>query len=543
MDGLSTLVPGQVVGRYRIEAPLGEGGMGEVYRAHDTMLRRAVALKIVRVDRGNLAAAGVADPGQRARFLREARAVAGLRHPNVVTIFDVGEIDATPYLAMELLDGRTLRAFVGQPVALERKVRWLAEIASALAAAHRAGLVHRDIKPENVMVCGDDTVKILDFGVAKVAEPDGPLSAREHAQGAASFRTGFGALVGTPRYMAPEQAAGLTSDPRTDEFAWGLVAFELLTGLHPRDVRPGFSKEAEWREAAEPVERLCPGLPPPVAEAVGRALERFANARFPTMDAIVASLAPFVGPPAARGFEPTSPAQGPGPYPPNPAAGGGSTVPNPSVLGTHTMSSPSSAMHPPPKRAPWLALGFGAVVLLVLAAGGSAVYWTTRGGAAEMPSSAKDAGTAPVATTSAVTPPAPSSVPRTPSSAHSAPVKAGDAGVPADAGAKPHVKISLAAKVTLLRPGDYPVSVVEGALSSRIAGVERCLNDAAADVPPDSGTTINFTYQADGAVLASSVHVGKGMGACVKGDITAGLHLGPPKSGTPGGVMVIVYCH
>jgi Protein kinase domain len=510
--------------------------MGEVYHAHDTMLRRAVALKIVRTEPGQGGTAGVPDPGQRARFLREARAVAGLRHPNVVTIFDVGEVDGAPYLAMELLEGRTLRAFIGQPVPLERRVRWLTEIASALDAAHRAGLVHRDVKPENVMVCKDDTVKILDFGVAKVDGPEGPHSAA-HAQAAASFRTGFGAVVGTPRYMAPEQAAGLSSDPRTDEFAWGLVAFELLTGLHPRDVRPGFSKEAEWRDAAEPVERLCAGLPPPVAYVVGRALERFADARLPSMDAVVAALAPFAGPPAARGFEQTlvAPQQ-----PPYMLPSGASTVAGPPTLGNATIPSPSGATAPP-KRGPWLALGLGALALVVLGGGGAAIAYVWMNAGGDVAKVALDA--SPGAATATPAALVPSASPR--GGASSGPGKRGgasDAGHDSGDAPKPRAAIALGMQVMLLQAGDYAVPTVEAALAPRVARVERCLNEAGADRATVREATVNFAYLPSGQVLASSVATHDGaMQACTVQDFAAGIALAPPKSGTRGGVLVTVF--
>jgi len=519
--------------------------MGEVYRAHDTMLRRAVALKIVRNDPGVGGTVGVADPAQRARFLREARAVAGLRHPNVVTIFDVGEIDATPYLAMELLDGSTLRRFIGQPVAMDRRVRWLAEIASALGAAHRAGLVHRDVKPENVMVCIDDTVKILDFGVAKVDVPDGPLSAAAHAQGAASFRTGFGAVVGTPRYMAPEQAAGLASDPRTDEFAWGLVAFELLTGLHPRDVRPGFSKEAEWREPAEPVERLCPGLPQPIAQAITRALERFADARFPSMEPIALALAPFAAPPVPRGFESTAPAAPAAPQHLVPS--GMPTVPHPSTLGSQTIASPMGlAPGPPPapprKSGPGLALGLGALGLLVLGGGGASLaYWKLYAATDAAPTSAADAGAASNAS-AAGDAGAPSSSKATPTAAPTVTngPRHADAGLAHDAGAKPRA-IALGTKVMILRAGDYPPSVVENALAGRIASVERCMNASGVTASPTESSTINFSYESSGQVLSSSIDTSPSMTKCMSMDIAQGIALPAPKSGQRGGALVTVY--
>jgi serine/threonine protein kinase len=162
------LKPGDTFERYTIDAAIGQGGMGCVYRAHDSRLDRRVALKVISE---GAAARGDAD----ARLLREARAAAALDHPNAVSIFDVGELDGSPYIVMELVSGRTLREAVGDastPVAT--RAAWLGDVARALAAAHRRGLVHRDVKPENVMVRDDGVVKVLDFGIARRAPPSIP---------------------------------------------------------------------------------------------------------------------------------------------------------------------------------------------------------------------------------------------------------------------------------------------------------------------------------------------------------------------------------
>lgn len=165
------LTAGDPFGRYVIEAVLGEGGMGRVYRALDTRLERKVALKILRPPTETHEGAGVSSGDVSdgpSRLLREARAAAALDHPNAVSVFDVGEVDGIPYIAMELIEGRSLRTCMGDAtVPMERRVRWLIEIAQALAAAHGRGLVHRDVKPENVMVRNDDVVKVLDFGIAR----------------------------------------------------------------------------------------------------------------------------------------------------------------------------------------------------------------------------------------------------------------------------------------------------------------------------------------------------------------------------------------
>jgi serine/threonine-protein kinase len=222
---------GDTIDRYVIESVLGEGGMGRVYRALDPRLGRRVALKVLltegRSEQERAAAA--------ARMLREARSVAAFSHPNVVAIHDVGEVDGNPFLAMEVVTGDTLRAYVGDPnLTNAHKLEWLIAVARGLGAAHRAGLVHRDIKPENVMVTTDGVVKILDFGIARRAEE--PVSAEAAVATVPTHLpslTGEGMMIGTPQYMAPEQLQGERVDGRADQFAWGVLAWELFVGTLP----------------------------------------------------------------------------------------------------------------------------------------------------------------------------------------------------------------------------------------------------------------------------------------------------------------------
>ena len=207
------LSEGQTFAHYVIEAPIGEGGMGAVYRAHRHEARRKVALKVIHPD--------LAVPDAAARLVREARTAAAFSHPNTVAIHDLGEIDGTVFLVMELVSGAPLRAYVGDTsVPVSQKLRWLVDMARGLGAAHKAGLVHRDVKPTNVMVSDDGVVKVLDFGLAKPLE-------------AASFHTGVGLVVGTPRYMAPELFTGMRADARSDQYAFGVTAYELLAGVYP----------------------------------------------------------------------------------------------------------------------------------------------------------------------------------------------------------------------------------------------------------------------------------------------------------------------
>ncbi len=210
-------------GPYEIVAPLGAGGMGEVYRARDTRLQRDVALKTLPQD-------VALDPAREQRFLDEARAAGALNHPNILSVFDVGIEGATPFLVTELIEGKQLRDEIDRgPTSLKRLLDLGAQIAAGLQAAHQAGFVHRDLKPENVMVTRDGRVKIVDFGLAK------SYGATSSLPNADSFptRTDTALIVGTVPYMSPEQAAGAEVDFRSDQFSLGLVLYEMAGGRHP----------------------------------------------------------------------------------------------------------------------------------------------------------------------------------------------------------------------------------------------------------------------------------------------------------------------
>ena len=271
--------------------------MGVVYRAYDSTLRRRVALKVIRAD------ASSAHGDGSLRMLREARAAAALAHPNVVTIFDVGEHEGTPFIAMELLKGAPLRALLASlDVTLEQKLAWVLQIARALAAAHDAGLVHRDSKPDNVMVLESGAIKVLDFGVARVENTD-PSPAAPHDGTPSSFRTAPDRVIGTPRYMAPEQVMGGALDGRVDQFAWGLVAYELLARREAREVEPAFSQLTAWSKPARPLAEVAPGVRPAVSAVVMRAIEHDRERRFASMhdveEALVAA-APELAVPRER---------------------------------------------------------------------------------------------------------------------------------------------------------------------------------------------------------------------------------------------------
>ena len=220
------LQSGSAVGRYRIDALIGAGGMGQVYRARDPRIERDVAIKVLPADYA-------ADAERLRRFEQEAHASGALNHPNVLTLYDVGTADGRPYLVMELLDGETLRDCVGRgAMPAARACEIAAAIARGLAAAHARGIVHRDLKPENVMVTRDGRVKILDFGIAKLRVRDPNLDQRTVTT---PLRTAADTMLGTAGYMAPEQIRGEPTDERADLFALGAMLFELLTGRRAFD--------------------------------------------------------------------------------------------------------------------------------------------------------------------------------------------------------------------------------------------------------------------------------------------------------------------
>ncbi|WP_437728591.1 protein kinase domain-containing protein [Sorangium sp. So ce861] len=299
------LKPGDSFDRYTIEAAIGQGGMGCVYRAHDARLGRRVAVKVI--------AGGAMDHDAGARLLREARAAAALDHPNAVSIFDVGELDGTPFIVMELVAGRTLRSAIGGAEPVSTRVGWLADVARALAAAHRRGLVHRDIKPENVMVRDDGVIKVLDFGIARRTAGDADPTASTAAPALPTL-TALGVKLGTPVYMAPEQIRGAELDGRADQFAWGVLAFELLTGRLPwRGAGDMLAVVASiLTDDADRAPLDAAAVPPAVSAVVLRALSKRPEDRFASMDDLVRALEA-----AGRGEAPAAvmsapPAQAPG---------------------------------------------------------------------------------------------------------------------------------------------------------------------------------------------------------------------------------------
>ena len=295
-----SLAPGQEIAHFRVECLLGQGGMGQVYRARDRKLDRDVALKVLPPELTR-------DPSRVERFVREARAASALAHPNIVTIYEIGEaeIPAPPaesggsstlhFLAMELLEGATLRELIRDDRAdLRGLLRHFVQIAEGAARAHEAGIVHRDLKPENVMVTRDGFVKVLDFGLAKLAPGADPDSALSQARTELEI-TEEGMILGTVGYMSPEQVQGLAADHRTDVFAFGCMLYEAATGRRP------FSGDTVvdvmhriLREEPRPIEEIAPEVPAALRRLVRRCLAKDPDRRLQSMRDVALQLSDLV---------------------------------------------------------------------------------------------------------------------------------------------------------------------------------------------------------------------------------------------------------
>ncbi|HMD32268.1 MAG TPA: protein kinase, partial [Candidatus Acidoferrales bacterium] len=274
-----TLAAGTKLGPYEVVAPVGAGGMGEVYRARDTRLGRDVAVKV-------LPAAIASDPDRLRRFEQEARAIGALNHPNILAVYDIGAHDGAPYLVTELLEGETLRGLLGGgPLSARRATEIALQIASGLFAAHEKGIIHRDLKPDNLFITRDGRVKILDFGLAKLAAAPGAggdeaaTLATMASHGAA--KTSPGAVLGTAGYMSPEQVRGLPVDHRSDIFSFGSLLYEMLAGARP--FRGESSVETMNAILKEDPPDLAAGdkkIPPAMDRIVRRCLEKSPERRF-----------------------------------------------------------------------------------------------------------------------------------------------------------------------------------------------------------------------------------------------------------------------
>src|SRR5256884_2056214 len=225
-NGQADLLVGQSIGHYKISKRIGSGGMGEVYLATDITAGREAALKL-------LPTRFTSDAERLKRFQQEAHALVGLNHPNILTVYEIGEDHSTHYIASELIEGETLRQrLMRGRMEVGEAVDVAIQVASALAAAHETGIVHRDVKPENIMLRPDGYVKVLDFGIAKLAEQEVPVTMAEE-EALLLVETNLGSVLGTVRYMSPEQARGAHVDRRTDIWSLGVVLYEMVTGHAP----------------------------------------------------------------------------------------------------------------------------------------------------------------------------------------------------------------------------------------------------------------------------------------------------------------------
>ncbi len=318
--------------QYRILEKLGAGGMGEVYKARDTRLNRFVAIKVL--------SSGVSgDPQRRRRFIKEAQAASALNHPNIITIYDIVSQDETQYMIIEYIDGKALVDLIppgGMPVA--QAARYAAHIADALSAAHNAGIIHRDLKPANIMIGANGFLKLLDFGLAKMVEPESAIAGDASTRTMAPAMTVEGALMGTVNYMSPEQAEGRKLDARSDVFSFGCVLYEMLTG---RRAFQGDSTvailSAVLRDDVRPMKEFAARVPPQIEQVVARCLKKNPADRYQSMREVQAVLAPWK-------------------HQPEPVAPKAPTEHSKSVSG-------------------------GLITIVVLALlGGAGYWWTTRGG-------------------------------------------------------------------------------------------------------------------------------------------------------------------
>jgi serine/threonine protein kinase len=284
LEPASLLESGDHVGPYRIIKIIGRGGMGVVYLAEDSRLHRRVALKA-------LPPHMLRDEHFRARLRQEARAAAALSHPSIATVFALEEIDRQVFIATEFLEGRTLREVLTDgPLAIDRAIAVASDIAGALAAAHARGIVHRDLKPENIVQLDHGAVKVLDFGLAQ-------LDAAIEDLDTVSRLTDSGALGGTPLYMAPEQLLAQPTDARTDQFAFGVLLYELITGRHPFGGGPLPTTIARVLTGDPDVP---PGMPDQVWQIIRRCLQRDAKDRFAATTDLAAALLELRSAPGSR---------------------------------------------------------------------------------------------------------------------------------------------------------------------------------------------------------------------------------------------------
>jgi eukaryotic-like serine/threonine-protein kinase len=280
-----TIAAGTHFGRYEIRAPIGEGGMGEVYLALDTQLDRSIALKILTADVAR-------DPQRLHRFLQEARAASALSHPNVAHIYEIGEAQGTHFIAMEYVEGEGLdKKIGGRPLEVNEILEIAIQIADALDEAHSKGIIHRDIKSSNIMIAARGRVKVLDFGLAKLSAPGGGADLTSDSQLATRVKTSPGIVMGTVNYMSPEQAMGREVDQRTDIFSFGVVLYEMSTGRLPfSGATITETIDRISHSQPEAIARLNYSIPPELEVVVKKALRKDRDDRYQTVHDLLVDL-------------------------------------------------------------------------------------------------------------------------------------------------------------------------------------------------------------------------------------------------------------